>query len=185
MSGLTVPSVTFKGNQWQPQNYGWLGWTYDPAGATAGSIPGTAGRVEFATINLDSAASITNVILTLGVAGSGLTASQCLAGLFQGGTLLGVTADQSANWVGALGIQTMALTGGPFAVTAGSIQVGFFYNGTTGPTFSRGSNISTNNAALAGVNARFGRADAARTTTMPGTLSNFALESVAWWAAVS
>jgi len=117
-------------------------------------------------------------------AGSTLTASQCLAGLYQSGTLLGTTADQSTPW-SSTGYKTMAISGGAVAVVAGDVYVAFFANGTTLPTLLRGFNNTAVNGSLASPNLRFATADSGRTTSFPASMGSQSATALTYWAAVS
>jgi len=169
-----------------PSYHGYFAWTQPPKTCSAGQlVPAPAGTVHFARVHLPVAASVTNVVLFCSTVGSGLTSGQCFAGLYNSaGTLIGTTADQSTNWT-STGTKAMALTGGPFACAAGDYLVGFFYNGTTAPTFLRGLSQSAVNAGLSAANSLFGTAATGQTTAMPSTLGTLSGASNAWWAALS
>jgi hypothetical protein len=77
------------------------------------------------------------------------------------------------------------------AVTPGQwYRVGFYANGTTLPTFARGSSVGAVgsdliNYGLSAPTLRFSTADTGRTTTMPGTLGSQTAAPIAWWAGLS
>jgi len=116
-------------------------------------------------------------------AGSGLTAGQCFAALYDSGkNLLQTTADQSGTWNSG-GIKNMTISSQ--AVSAGKLYVGWFYNGTTPPRFlanTSGTNVV--NGQLSAANSRFATADTGRTTTMPGSLGAFTASGQAVFAAI-
>jgi hypothetical protein len=172
-------------NSWRPSDYGYAAWAYDPGVAVNQSIMSTAGQINLVKLKLRSAQSITNAILHCGNTAT-LTAGQCFAALYQGGTLIGVTASQSTAWQ-TTGTKIMPLVGGPFNVAAGDIYVAFFANGSVLPTFARTAFSGVGNQGLALANSRFGSdtTNTGRTTTMPGTLGTVSAISEQWWAAVS
>lgn len=170
--------------EFNPVDANVLAWAYDPVMAPNSTALATAGTVYVIKIHCPVAISVTNIIMQVVTQGSSLTSGQCFAALYQSGSLLGTTADQATAW-GTTGGKTMAISGGAVNVAAGDVYVAVFFNGTTGPAFSRAANISGINGALAAASSRFGTADTGRTTTMPGTLGTVAALSVSYWAALS
>lgn len=172
-----------------PADNGQLAWTFD-AGvmAAAGTIMPTAGRLEFVAIKLAAPASVTNIVMYVTVAGATLTANRNFAALFRpSGTLVAQTADQSTAWTTTT-TKTMALAGGPFTLAAGTYRVGFWYTGTTAPTFLRASAFGSSqlsNLGLSTPNLRAGFADTGLTTTAPATMGAQTGDSTLWWAALS
>lgn len=175
--------------EFEAVDHGFLAWSYDPAGATGANTALTnAGVLNLIKLHLPVAQLITNIHAFLVTNGSGLTSGQCGAALYQNGQLLGVSADQSTAWAsGATKLLTMPLNGGlGVQAQAGDVYVALWYNGTTGPAFSRdGGTSAIINAGLTAANARFGSANSAITTTPPNSLGTIALASLAMWAAVS
>lgn len=169
---------------WQPTDQGVISWTYDAVMASASSLLGTAGTVYLAKLHVPLAVSVTNLILNVGTAGAILTSGQCFAGLYQSGTLLGASADQSTAWQ-STGLKTMAIAGGAVSVVAGDVYVAMFANGTTLPGFTRGQASSTINVGLVSTNSRFGVADTGRTTTFASTLGTVSALAIPYWAAIS
>lgn len=184
---LTGLASTAALNAFAPSDYGWLSWAYDPQHAYL-SILLTAGTAQFVMMPIRQSCTITNVIIALGVAGSGLTSGQCFAGLFNSsGVLLSATASQHTNWLSP-GLQVMALIT-PQAVSPGLYYVGFFSNGSTQPrpyysnvinpvialpaSFSS-SLRSVTDTAHTGLTTAF---------TSPATLTNASASS--YWAAMS
>jgi len=146
----------------------------------------TAGTLYLVRVRRVPAGTVTNIIVAVGTAGSSLTAGQCFAGLFNAsGTLLSATADQAAAW-GTTGTKTMALTT-PQAITSGDYYVGFFFNGTTGPAFTRSANTtaSATNVGLSAPNLESCSADTGLTTAMPATFGAQTSDSRGWWVALS
>lgn len=174
-----------------PADYGYIGWAYDPISAYASNLAITAGQAYFTLVPVRQATKVTNVVLHVGAAGSGLTSGQCFAGLFDGnGNLLSATADQSTNWQTA-GLWVMPLTAAQ-SVAAGWYFVGFFANGTTLPKFFY------NAAALSGIGdsgrgpgVNFSRGRFNTDTTHTGLTTAFHTPATlggtndAFWAAVS
>lgn len=170
---------------WTAEDHGLIAWSYDCGLAGASSILTAAGTIHTVKLKLRKPASITNILIHVATAGSGLTASQCLAAVFQNGARLGVTADQSGVW-NSTGVKTMAISGGPVAADAGEVVVGFYANGTTLPTFTRSASSATLvNAGLAAASSRYGTADTGRTTSMPTTLGTIAAAAASYWVALS
>lgn len=179
-------SADIRSDHIQPADHGLLAWNYDVSAANGSNTAlATAGTLYVQKVFIPANMSVTNIVIYLAAAGSSLTAGQCFASLYQGGTLIGTTADQAASWA-STGVKTMALAGGPFSVTAGSAYVALWFNGTTGPAPYRASGTSLfMNIGLSAATSRWGTADTGRTTTAPGTLGTVAAAGVAYWAALS
>jgi hypothetical protein len=176
------------------QQYGYLGWTYDPAMGSGGTVLPTAGGVILCKIPWPLTQSVTNVVATVVAGGGTLTSGQCFAGLYSSsGTRLGVTADQASAW-GTAGTvpKTMAITGGPVSVPgggpAGFIYAGFLWNGTTAPQFLKASNSTAQsiNGALPAASLRTA-VNGSGGTSLPSslTLSSSTAATNLFWAAVS
>ena len=174
--------------EWTAVDHGLLAWAFDAALVSGSNtaLP-TAGTMYLIKLHVPVASSVTNVIVYLNTLGSGLTTGQCFAALYQAGSLIGVSADQTSSWNtgGATGTKTIALSGGPFAVVAGDVYVALWFNGTTGPAFGRVTNVSVVNVGLASAHSRFAQANTGVTTTAPGTLSTASAVSIGYWAALS
>jgi len=186
-------AVPASDQSWGPADQGLLAWSGDlPATAQgASAVLATAGTLYTIAVKVPVAISVTNIVMGLQTNGSVLTSGQCFAALFQGfaGARIGVTADQATAWgSGAAKTLTMALSGGPFAVAAGIVIVGVWFNGTTGPGFFRGGNVSAlMNAGLADAASRWGTANTGLTTTAPATLGTVTATGVVagYWAGLS
>lgn len=128
----------------QPTNFGALdggykAWTF-PAEQVigGGSIPG-AGAVTLGKVLVNSSQSISSVSVYVATGGTGLTAGQNFAGVYDSnGTLVATTADLTVNWAGS-GWMNHSLAGGPFTLAQGAYWVAIMANGTTRPTFGRNS----------------------------------------------
>lgn len=160
-----------------PKDHGLEAWSIDPRVIT-GSVAPTSGTLTLAGIRIDRAVTLANLHVYVGTLGAGLTAGQCLLGLYDSaGTLLGQTADQSTAWT-SVGAKKAALVS-PVAVTPGVYRVAILAVGTTPPAFSRGANA---NGQLVNFNLTtastylFATADTGRTTfpATHGSLATFA-----------
>jgi hypothetical protein len=178
----------------QPSDHNLNGWTYDPAASVFGTLAqATAGLVRVARVKIMTPV-LTNIHFHLTAGGTGLTAGQCFAAAYNdAGALLGpgaVTASlhgTGANGWGDGGFKTHPLNT-PMGVTPGAWhRIAWWFNGTTGATFSRASN---NGSAIVNCNqtagqAQYATANAGVTTTAPGNLSGYAGDSTAWFVATS
>lgn len=185
---LTPMRGTDVGCGFFPSDHGILAWAFPPEVAASQVAPIAAGRLTLTLIKLPVEVTVTNVILGVATAGGTLTANQCLAGLFQNGNLIGSSADQSTNWT-SVGVQIMALTGGPFVLDAGEAYVGWYYQGTTAPKFACGptGNWASGviNIGITSTAARFGIANTGLTTALPGSIGTISTSTAAFWAALS
>jgi hypothetical protein len=156
---------------WTAVDQGLLAWNLDFGEQGSPQALATAGLMYTMALKLATAASVTNIVVNVGSGGNTLTTGQCFGALYQGfgGALIGVTADQAASWSSG-GPKTMALAGGPFAVAAGIVIVGLWFNGTGGPGFARGDSTSFVNLGMGAAGSRWGTANSGLTTTAPGTL---------------
>lgn len=173
---------------WLATDSGLAGWTFDPQNrADNATLLPSAGLMKVVRIRALSSV-ITNILLHFTVGGSSL--SNCYAALYNdAGALLGagaVTADQSTAWQSS-GLKTCALNT-PQAVTRGDIyRIGFWWNGTTAPTASRGSNAGSTiiNVGQSASTARFATANSGLTNSAPSNLSGLAGDGTAWWVGIS
>jgi hypothetical protein len=153
-----------------------LGWSLDPATASAGQIL-TAATLYLVRIPLIAQISVTNVLAALTVVGATMT--NAFGALYKSdGTLIGQSANQSSagsNWSSGVTLKTIPLTGGPFTVTPlavndfvwGALYVG---TATTAPTFARGAIAALAaglNAGVTASRARFAQQAVANTATLP------------------
>jgi hypothetical protein len=162
---------------------GLLGWAYDPVSCNGGAAS-PSGVLTGTRVHLLRNSTVTNLVLILSAAGSALTNGQCFAVLYStAGAVLGVTANQSAAWATA-GSKSMALAGGPVAVTAGYYDVAWWSVGTTPPQMLKSFNSVSINLNLAAADLRFWTANTGLTSTAPAR-STKAASSSAFWAGVS
>jgi hypothetical protein len=102
---------------WERHNL--KGWTGDAQyiGVSKGTT--VAGALYLCRVDAPKSVSITNVLLALTTVATGITLGK--VGLYNAsGTLLGGSADQSADWNSATGLKTIALTGGPYTTGGAS-----------------------------------------------------------------
>ena len=167
---------------------GYLAWNSDPDLGAQCLLAPVAGMVTLARINVRQAISCTNVVLSVPYAGSGLTSSECFAGLYgSSGTLIGTSADQSSSWATA-GIYPAALSGGPYVLAAGFYWAAILVNGTTSPSFLAASGFPTATTGNNGFTVSTARGATATTgrTTLPASFTPSANSfCVAAWAALS
>lgn len=119
-----------------PEDLSYNSWNYPPQHISTVN-PGamTSGTVRMMRLpKFSQPKTVTGVAFAIGTVGSGLTAGQCFAGLYNSsGVRLGVSADISAS--GALtaqGLSRVNLTA-PVACPIGDYVVAVLVNGTTPP----------------------------------------------------
>ena len=179
ISGLNSSVTTLQGrasalemSAWMPGDYGLKGWSYDPATQST-TLTMATGTIYMSKIKLD-VGTITALGTGINTAGSSLTAGQSFMALYDNsGTLLGQTADQSANWT-TVGYKQPSLITPVVISTAGYYHVAQFSNGATPPVITRGSNLVASstliNLNLTPANARFATAGTA-TTAPPASIT--------------
>ncbi|GAA2192734.1 hypothetical protein [Streptomyces bangladeshensis] len=177
------------GNAWTPSDQGLIAWSFDPACCSTSGTTLSAGFIYLIEIVLRQAATISKVNVVIGTAGSGLTAGQCLAGLYDtSGTRRGITGDMSTTWNSA-GNKAMSLTT-PYSAAAGRYYLALLHNGTTSPTFACGSTLGANftpgNANLAAGSYRFCRSASGQTSLPTSiTLSGYTPDANNVWVGAS
>lgn len=187
-----IDGVSFDGSHdigtgiWTPANSGLIAWSMDPMSCYIAGGVLSAGFLYLQAVIIPKAGNITNLIIDIATAGASLTSGQNHAFLYQGGTRLGVTADQTTAWQ-TLGAKVMAIAGGPVAAAAGLAYVGVVPNGTTPPALL--APIAAANAAtipITNMNAYRSGYDShtGLTTTGPATLGTLT-DTTPFWAAVS
>jgi hypothetical protein len=170
----------------QAQDHGLIGWTQDPAGLNADGAVSTSGVVYLSKILVRQASTISNLVVTVQTAGSGLTAGQNWIGLYgpTGTKLQEVGMDSDFT---SIGTKTKAIT--PTAVAAGHVYLAILTNGTTPPRFLYGNGTSASalnvNLLPSGGAPRFVDSGAGQ-TTLPAsiTLSGTATNASARWGAI-
>jgi hypothetical protein len=167
-------------NTWQPRNYGFISWSYDPAVANAFTVLPVAGQGNVVNLIITEATTITNINLWISTIGVSL--NNCFVALYQNGSLLAQSADQSANWQ-IQGNKTIALSS-PQAVTAGTVDVVFWANGGTLPAFQRSASSGIMTFNQGGATLRYATAGSGLTSTAPASITK-AQAFTGWWVAVS
>jgi hypothetical protein len=171
--------------QFAPADYGWISWAFDPALAV-GAAPSN-GVLIVVGLKVSEPTTVTNIVLGVQTAGSGLTTGQNFAMLYSPtGALLSSTADQSTAWA-SVGAKTMALTSAQ-PVGVGIYPVAFYSNATSRPSFIRagGATASFNVLNTASVT-RFAVSTLTYTTAPPTSLPALTTtgSANAYWAALS
>lgn len=186
---LTALETATDSLDWQADEQGFVAWTYDPLVANSTSSL-TAGTVFMAAVKARKSFTLNNINILLGAGGTTLTAGQNFAGVYNdAGTLIGVTADQSASWATA-GYKTMAVTS-PSSQTAGNYYVAIVSNASTVPTIQRqaAASAAAYNAGLSAAQARWSSGGTGFTglTSLPGsvTMSNRGSGATTFWAAIN
>lgn len=170
-----------------PGTHNLAGANFDPALAVANGAVMTAGVLYLHKVPIPAGGAISTVWLTVGVAGSGLTAGQCFVGVYNsaGTTLLGQSADLSGT-LNSTGNKAIALTAPTAAVSAGaSVYVAILWNGTTSPQVRGISGSATAaNINLSASTSRWATAGTAQ-TSLPATIPAMTAATVEQWVGVS
>jgi hypothetical protein len=172
-----------------PSDLNLLWWTFDPAASSASvGVLTTAGTVYLTEFFNRTAQTLSGLLYHVGAQGSVLTSGQCFAGIYDStGTLRATTSDQSANF-GGTGVKSASFTSAYTNAPAGRYYVGFFFNGTTGPSLKgSGAPPSLYNVNLTGANLRCAASSSTgNTTAMPGSITlsgNSGTNALPIWAA--
>ncbi|MCX5537744.1 hypothetical protein OG785_45645 [Streptomyces sp. NBC_00006] len=170
-----------------PADHGLITWTHDPATLRSASNTTTSGTVYLCKVKIVNRSTVvSNVIVGIEAAGTGLTAGQSFVGLYDSsGTRLAVSADQSASWA-STGMKSIALTA-PQTLAVGTYYVAILSVGTTPPQFSMGAGGAANiNVGLATSAARYLIGPASQTALPTSiTLGSQSTTTGARWAALS
>jgi hypothetical protein len=176
--------------QWSPEQHGLLSWAFDPHLIGGNVVLSPAGQMYTFRLFTQKDITVTNMWLYVVTVGVTLTSGNCRVALFDsGGTYItnSISADQSVAWV-STGAKSAAC-GSPVAVAAGFFDVGFWYNGTTGPAFGRlgsGTGAGSANLNLAGNAIRSAQTNqTGLTTTAPGTTGTKTAHANSIWVGVS
>jgi hypothetical protein len=185
---LQYPLSTVNNPTFTPADHGLITWTQDPATLGASVDATTAGVLYLMKVKIvDRSTLVTNVLVGVGTAGSGLTSNQNFVGLYNSsGTLLSGSADQTTAF-GSTGLKTIALSSAQ-TLAVGSYYVAILTNGTTPPQFIRGHSFSASvlNANLSTATSRFLTSGTTQ-TALPSsvTLASASPNGGARWAALS
>jgi hypothetical protein len=170
-----------------PSDHNLLGWSFDPANLQAGVLQLGGGTLQVVRFKVMNTTAVSNLIVNLTLGGAVLVSGRNLAGLYSdSGNLLGQTVDQTTAWSTA-GLKVMALQS-PATVTPWTwYKMGWFNNGLTAPSMSRGQNTDSAvlNAGMSGSTLRYSTADTGLTTTLPATIGTQTASAIAWWVGVS
>ena len=169
-------------------DHGFAAWNFDPALVSSQTLSAVvAGTVYVAKVPLAANATVSTLFLYVTAAGVGLTANQCLAGIYSSaGVLLQTTADQSGVWNSG-GLKQMA-------ITAQALTGEYFYFATmqnfatSGARFHAGNNgLTVVNANLAAAASRFATdsTNTGRTTSLPANLGTLVASSQSPWCAAA
>jgi hypothetical protein len=179
LANCTIPGT----GAWVPKHYNWKAWTYDPVAIYGGGAV-SAGFLYVAAIHIADTTPISNIILHLTAGDGGLTSGRNFAALYQGGSLLAATADQTTAWATS-GTKVMALTA-PVTPSVGLAYVAWYANGNTALRFGNGVGaISAHNTGPA---LRYAYLNpGGLTTAPPATINsaNLVANHSTFWAAVS
>jgi hypothetical protein len=178
-----------------PLDHGLVGWTWDPIHQQAGTVVPTAGLAHVVRIRALGPV-VTNIHVHVTVAGSVLTANQCYMALYNdAGALLGAGAitaslhNTGTNGWGDTGAKVHPLSTPQGVTTNAWYKVLFWYQGTTGPAFSRNTNAGSSmlNIGLTAGTARYATANSGLTTagTVPANIGATSGGSTAWWVGLS
>ncbi len=138
----------------------------NPKLASATAQP-SAGFIHLATMYSNVTRTITNVLVEVTVAGSGLV--DCYAAVYQtDGTRLGVTNDV-ATTLQSTGVRSLALATPAASVPPQRLVVALLLNGTTMPTIR--TFAAAGNWNLSGISQLFTRASGSGLTAMPSPLN--------------
>lgn len=168
------------------QSNGLITWNFDP-NVINSNYPVASGTINLHKIYLPTTATVSNVLVAVQAAGSGLTSGDNLIGLYNAaGTRVAVTADQTTTW-GSTGVKTAAFTSSFTPAAPGVYFVAVLSVGTTPVTLygSPGSgavyNANTTGATLVHATGPTGQ------TTMPATItmSGLTSSSLSIWAGLS
>lgn len=94
---------------WTPNDDGFLGSNFDPAGASGGGLL-VAGTLYLARLPIRAPTTITNLWYGVSVAGAGASTGSFVGLYSPAGVLLSGSADQGATFAGATGYHPAALT---------------------------------------------------------------------------
>ena len=187
---LQVTPVVVSGTV-QPSDAKYKTWNFPPEVCSSNGSAMATGTLYFMKIMVPVPISgLTTLVLSMGAAGSTLTAGQCFAALYSsdGQTRLGITADQSASWAGAAGPKAMAI--GTVTINPPFVLAAILANGTTGPAWSRGYSGGIVNGNLAASDVfrwAIGTGPYTGLTAMPATITpttNFSAFNNANWVAL-
>jgi hypothetical protein len=175
---LTADSTQTTGLKWSNpvnpalQYNDLLGWSFDPAIAGGSGSGQPPAYINLYRIPLPTPITITNLLICTHARAGVLLTHSYLALFKSDGTIVGQTADQSANFMAnTYTLTTAALVGGPHAVSplaANDFVWAALYIGTAGtmPTFQGDLGCNVMNAGVTAARARSGYIGQADTATL-------------------
>lgn len=165
----TSGGVAAPAGAWTAADRGLVGVSEDPANVNNGGAVNGAGIVTESQVPVRGAGLCTGIMFQVTIAGVGLTAAQCFAGLWNpAGALIAQSADISVA-LAAAGLLTIPWTA-PVAIPVGIYRTGFFWNGATAPQIAFGANNSYVNMSGIGQPNRFGFDGGGHTVALPNPL---------------
>jgi hypothetical protein len=131
---------------------GLLGWSIDPALATANTSISAAASLQLVKIPLPYTITLSNCYVDLTTAATSTLTNCYVAFYTSAGAVIGQTADQSANWdTGSpTGIETIAITGTPTATPRNSndfIWAAIYCGTSAGTVMKFAATVATPSAA--------------------------------------
>lgn len=182
INGVPVP-----GNVYAPSDAGLIAWTYDIGIAPTNTSTTINGTVYLGQIVLRYPTTISNIVVDIATAATGVTANQNFLGLYDSsGVRQAVTA---AGAIDAGLATTGALTGAvtPFAAPAGKYWIAFVFNATGAPQVARSTSFSAPNYNLTASTFRYATNGTSQ-TSLPASItpaSNSTSNVIVYWGAVS
>jgi hypothetical protein len=111
-----------------------LAYTYDPIMAAIAQAAGTAGVLNVAKVQMLGGGIVSKVVFHVSTAGAGLTAGQCLIGVYDSSWALIVETDDLSTMLASTGAKTVSLASATTSQPPGAeVFVALLWNGTTGP----------------------------------------------------
>lgn len=175
----TLITPTASGPNPNPSDQNLKAWSYDP-GLQTSSTTLTSGLVYLIRMPLAQPQWITNILIEVMAAGTGLTSGQNFVGLYSsGGTLIATSADQTSAW-GSTGLKSAALTGAPYYEQGGFVYAAVLSTGTTPITVGRATvqGSATVNAGLTAAASRYATGPSGQ-TSLPGAITMSTLTPIA------
>ncbi|MDR3035133.1 MAG: hypothetical protein LBV78_18885, partial [Kitasatospora sp.] len=136
------PVLTPVGNAPQPADSGYGTWSFDPAAATGQGAQLTSGNVYLVRVETHQPVTVSAVSVLLTGSGSGFGTGNLVGVYDRTGKLLARTSgEQSTAWAGAANKLCRMPLSGPVTLGPGFHWVALLANGTTPPSFARGSSF--------------------------------------------
>lgn len=181
LSAATATAAVERTYGWTPPDMGWKAWAFDPGGISTASN-WTSGTLQVIALVTRRPMTVSSISLSIGAVVATPTTGQNLVGIYQGGTRLAQSADQSTTGFASTGRKDIALTA-PCVVAPGIFYVVILSVATTTPQIHTGGSAGAMNSATV---VRWGTANTGQ-TTLPatlGTITGATPNQRAFWAAV-